>query len=343
MADVSIIVPVYNVEKYIRPSVQSMLDQTYRDIEIILVDDGSGDSSGRICDEFAARDSRVRVIHKENGGTGAARNTGFDAATGEYVYFCDPDDILEKELIEENLALARSSGADIEVFGYRTVYERSEGNRRGKDCAPVLSGVFTREDFAKNFDGAMENVYAIGARMYRREFMLENNIRSEAQKFGQDVLLILDALTAPFEKIYFNRKIYYNYLLRAGSATNRYAPERFECELNIARRKEILVRSLEKYGVFREELIYKGYLQSVNAAFGSFSVWDAPAEMPFRERVDILRRIFSAEEIKTAAEKAAYPKLKYLGAWRRMFLIKHKMCRTMVLIGYIEGKRHRSF
>ncbi len=340
---VSIIVPVYNVEKYMRPSVQSMLDQTCRDIEIILVDDGSSDSSGKICDEFAACDSRVKVIHKENGGTGTARNAGFDIAGGEYVCFCDPDDILEKELVEENLALARSAKADIAAFGYRTFYAQPDGIRPVEEYAPVLSGVFTREDFARSFDEAMENVYAIGARMYRREFMLKYNIRSEAQKFGQDVLLMLDALRAPFERITFNRKIYYNYLLRTGSATKRYAPERFECGLNIARRKELLVKSLEKYGVFRSDLIYRGYLQSVNTAFGSFSVWDAPAELSFRERRDILRRVFSVEEIKTSVEKAAYPKLKFPGAWRRMFLMKHKMYRTMVLIGLIEGKRHRSF
>lgn len=92
MADISIIVPVYNVEKYIRRCIESLIAQTFESIEVLLIDDGSKDSSGAICDEYALKDARVKVIHKKNGGVSSARNVGLDHATGTYIMFCDSDD-----------------------------------------------------------------------------------------------------------------------------------------------------------------------------------------------------------------------------------------------------------
>ena len=94
---VSIIIPVYKVEAYIRECLDSVIRQTYKNLEIILVDDGSPDQCGQICDEYAQEDSRIQVIHKENAGVSAARNTGIDAATGTYMIFADSDDVLHED------------------------------------------------------------------------------------------------------------------------------------------------------------------------------------------------------------------------------------------------------
>ena len=96
---ISIIVPVYNSEKYLGACIDSILSQSFRDIELILVDDGSRDSSPRICDDYAQKDGRVKVIHKANGGVSAARNDGLDIAKGEYVTFIDSDDWVEREFL----------------------------------------------------------------------------------------------------------------------------------------------------------------------------------------------------------------------------------------------------
>ena len=103
---VSIIVPVYNVEEYLRECVDSILNQTYSDVEVILVDDGSTDQSGNICDEYAKMDSRIKVIHKKNGGVSAARNTGIGEASGEYLMFVDSDDAIHPELVEAYMTVS---------------------------------------------------------------------------------------------------------------------------------------------------------------------------------------------------------------------------------------------
>ena len=95
---VSIIVPVYKVEKYLRKCIDSIINQTLKDIEIILVDDGSPDNCGKICDEYAAKDTRIKVIHKENGGLSSARNAGMEVAEGEYIGFVDSDDWIESDM-----------------------------------------------------------------------------------------------------------------------------------------------------------------------------------------------------------------------------------------------------
>ena len=106
---VSIIVPVYNIENYIRVCVESILAQTYESFELILVDDGSKDNSGILCDEYAAIDSRVKVIHKENGGVSSARNTGLQQAKGKWIMYVDGDDWIEPDMIESLIETAKLS------------------------------------------------------------------------------------------------------------------------------------------------------------------------------------------------------------------------------------------
>ncbi|WP_175578315.1 glycosyltransferase family 2 protein [Bifidobacterium jacchi] len=123
---VSVIVPVYNVEQYLTECIDSIRAQTYVALEVILVDDGSTDSSGRLCDNFAAQDSRIRVIHQSNGGVASARNRGLDQATGEWVLFVDADDRLRSNLVERCMDALKRVHADIAVFQYQSVDENGE-------------------------------------------------------------------------------------------------------------------------------------------------------------------------------------------------------------------------
>ena len=140
---VSIVIPVYNVENYLEESIQSVLNQTYTNLEIILVDDGSTDSSGTICDKFAEIDVRIRVFHIENRGAALAKNFGVTQALGEYVLFVDSDDIAEKRMIETLYKQIEKTGADI-VIGNYYIYDENDGEFKfyvlGKDfCIEELS------------------------------------------------------------------------------------------------------------------------------------------------------------------------------------------------------------
>lgn len=118
---VSVIVPVYNSEKYLHRCINSILKQSFTDFELILVDDGSPDRCGDICDEYAQKDNRVKVIHKENGGVSDARNAAFDCAIGDYICFVDSDDYIHEDLLKDNLEKMIVAGADLIVFNYAEV------------------------------------------------------------------------------------------------------------------------------------------------------------------------------------------------------------------------------
>lgn len=126
MPKVSIIVPVYNVEKYLDRCMRSLLGQTLKDVEIIMVDDGSPDGCPALCDEYARRDARVKVIHKQNAGLGYARNTGLDVATGEYVAFVDSDDYVDLEMYEKLYVTAIRTESDVVYCGFNRFYSENK-------------------------------------------------------------------------------------------------------------------------------------------------------------------------------------------------------------------------
>ena len=122
---ISVIVPCYNVEEYLPKCIESILNQTYRNLEILLVDDGSPDNCGRICDEYAAKDSRIRIIHKKNGGLSDARNAALDVMTGEYVTFIDSDDYVSDDYVEYLYKIIKESGVKLSVSSYQTFVDDS--------------------------------------------------------------------------------------------------------------------------------------------------------------------------------------------------------------------------
>lgn len=128
---ISVIVPVYNVEKYLDKCVQSLLNQTYKNVEVVLVDDGSPDNSGKMCDDFAAKDSRVKVVHKENGGLVSARNAGFDAMTGDWHMYVDSDDWIDLDSCEKLVAVINRHPDEDMIF-FNMIEELESKSIKGK-------------------------------------------------------------------------------------------------------------------------------------------------------------------------------------------------------------------
>ena len=137
----SVVVPVYNVEKYLKECIDSILNQTFTDFELILVDDGSTDLSGNICDAYAAKDSRVKVIHKENGGQSTARNAGVDTASGQYVIFIDSDDMFSDNYFFEQVKEKTVENPDVIVYRYCKYYEDGKID----DCGIKLDEIYSTD------------------------------------------------------------------------------------------------------------------------------------------------------------------------------------------------------
>ena len=166
---VSVIIPVYKVEAYLTACVESVLAQTYRNFEIILVDDGSPDNCPQMCDELAARDSRIRVIHKENGGLSSARNTGIDAARGDYLAFLDSDDLWTPLFLERLYHAVEETGADMAVCLFRRF--RGEIPTELPETVPTVA-LTQQEAFECLFGVRNENMVVAPNKLYRRELFV---------------------------------------------------------------------------------------------------------------------------------------------------------------------------
>ena len=207
---VSIILPVYNVEKYLPQCIQSIIEQTFLEIEIILVDDGSTDRTPLICDAFAERDDRIKVIHQTNGGAAKARNTGMDNSTGDYIMFIDSDDWIEKNTVKELLTLLKTSQCDIAMCQY--IDEYVNGNEK-HDYIDV-EGIFSNEDIAKKMLFKWEYLISC-CKLYRQEVL--KGIRWVEGHCIDDEFFTYKAIINA-KRIGLSKKYLYHYRQRSSSA-----------------------------------------------------------------------------------------------------------------------------
>lgn len=221
MCEISIIVPVYKVEKYLKKCVDSILAQTFTDFELILVDDGSPDDSGKICEEYAEKDARVRVLHKENGGLSSARNAGIEVAKGKYLGFIDSDDYIAEDMYELLYNTIIKEDADLSICGIYDVYEG-----KAPIVKPTIEKVVSAEEaLLLILQGNIISVHAVN-KLYKRE--LFSSIRYPEGKYHEDSFIIVDLLNQ-CHKVAINSKQKYYYYHRIGSInTESFSEKQFE-------------------------------------------------------------------------------------------------------------------
>lgn len=219
---ISVIVPVYNVKNYLDECVQSIINQTYKNLEIILVDDGSTDGSAEICDRYAASDTRVRVIHKENGGQSSARNIGINIARGEYIGFVDSDDIISLRMFEILHQLCLETQCEISCIRFSTIYnEIDQRNQKGisLDKKPYI---FTdKETFHKMLFPEENNAYitqSVCGRLFSREMIRE--FRFPENEVYEEIMFNTYVLYKAGKMAYLDEKLYF-YRIRKGSTTHK--------------------------------------------------------------------------------------------------------------------------
>lgn len=212
MSKISIIVPVYNVEKYLEKCVNSILNQTFTDFELILVDDGSPDNSGAMCDQFAEKDERIKVIHKENGGLSDARNAGIEVAEGEYLGFVDSDDYIAEDMYDLLYANIVNEDADLSICGIYDVYENKEPQKRIQQYM-ILNKA---EAMKVVLEAKIVSVHAVN-KLYKKEIF--THVRYPVGKITEDAAVILSILEKT-EKIVIDTNQKYYYFHRANSISS---------------------------------------------------------------------------------------------------------------------------
>ncbi len=224
MPKISIIIPVYNVEKYLPMCLDSVCYQSFKDIEIICVNDGSSDNSLAVLHAYKRRDKRIIIIDKENEGSGVARNTGLKIARGEYVYFVDSDDWLEQDVLLKAYKKAQDENADIVIFGGYSCYVKDNGKFDRKsggysaDKLPkkYLDKVFSADDIKKDVFKFPSTAWT---KLYKRSFLNENNILFQEIKVGQDQLPFFHSMITAKRIVLLPENLYCYRKNRTGAVT----------------------------------------------------------------------------------------------------------------------------
>lgn len=247
---ISIIVPIYNTEKYLSKCLDSIIAQTYTNWEAILVDDGSPDNCGRICDGYAAKDKRFRVIHQQNGGVSVARQTGLDNATGDYIIHCDPDDWIEPTMLEEMVECAISNDADMVICDFSE--ETSFGSREIiQDLALSLTSeillekIINRKVHGSCCNKLIKNTKCKATWFYPKEITCY-----------EDELFLLRLLKQDL-RITYLQKALYHYRINVDSSTTHSPIKKIDSRIIEIAEIESIIDTKEYYGIFetKEELL----------------------------------------------------------------------------------------
>lgn len=288
MPKLSIIVPVYKVEQYIHKCVDSILNQTFTDFELILVDDGSPDNCGKICDEYAQKDERVRVIHKENGGVSSARNMGIDDAKGEYISFIDPDDWIELNMYEEIFNYVDENKMDIACF---EVYE-VKGNKCSAHYRFESNKVFEKEEAL--FDILVDVIDNSPCNKFYKKSVWEN-VRFPIGRRFEDVATIYKTFHKS-TKVGYVKNAFYYYLKREGSAIalSFDAQRRFENFLGYKERYEFAQQNckdaVEKCKMFAVKTALSA-ITAESAGSGSMKAADKKVLMDFLKNIGEVKHL----------------------------------------------------
>lgn len=236
---ISVVLPIYNVENYLDRCINSIVHQTYDNLEIILIDDGSPDSCPQKCDEWAKKDNRIKVIHKKNAGLGMARNTGIENASGEYLCFCDSDDYIDLETINKAYEVAKKNNADIVTFGINEV--SSDGKIRKITIPNNIKKVYNNEDIEEELlpnlisyynpkNGEKYNIrMSANTSLYSMDVIKKNKWRfvSEREIISEDIYSLLE-LYSYIKTIVILPESLYFYCENSMSLTHTYRKDRYE-------------------------------------------------------------------------------------------------------------------
>lgn len=289
---ISIIVPVYNVEQYLPRCIDSILAQSFPDFELILVEDGSPDNCGVICDEYAARDNRVRVIHKENGGVSSARNAGLDAAAGEYIMFCDSDDYVSPDWVQQLYRAVRSYANAFVNCNVWTV--ASDGNMVLRYDVANPNRIIPMHSYYELYVSSLDS--SLWNKIYSGEIIREQQLRFyEDLHIGEDVVFNVEYYKTCDQIIFINSPLYF-YCSNTASLTHTYRPNTMEMHRVVFNARLPVIE--EAYlGNYLDSWLYR-FIQMLNEVF------DKRNTMSFCKKMQYCQKLMQTEEFQYCASHA---------------------------------------
>lgn len=287
---ISVIMPVYNVEKYIAKSIQSVLNQTYQDFELLVIIDGSPDNSKQIVESF--EDDRITIYEKPNGGLSDARNYGLERANGEFIYFMDSDDWIEPTLLEDNLKIIQEENLDFVIFGYIQDDEDADGNLIKSTAQLPKHKQFQKGEPLKLDSHHIGLMGYAWNKVYRRSFLNKHNF-----KFEKGISLVEDILfNAPIysisQKIVFNPKAYYHYFNRPVITLMKTFHEN---SFELKKKKNVaLKRFFDEWKIKNGDQIL-GYLHIQGIRYCIHNLFSFKNQLNFNQKVEYIKRMYKDE------------------------------------------------
>lgn len=330
----SIVVPVYNVpEKYLRKCLSSLCEQTLKEIEIIVVDDGSTDKSSQICDEFADNDSRILVLHKKNGGLSAARNSGVEIANADWVMFVDGDDWVDSEMCQEMLEKAELNSVDLVMCGMTKEYGRISSPYKYNLTQRVYSGEECKwlQEQLLHYNS---NIAVAYCKLISKKLLLIHNIFHDADlRQGAEGLEFNIRLFEFIESAYFVEKNYYHYIYNDNSISASHNEKNHEFVVNCFKKIKMQIEKSKNrdnlMSWFNNRLLY---VIMTTAISGYFSPTN---KEPYSAKKKKYKEYLEHDIIRDALYSADYQELSLVRKLT-LFLIKHRMFAAITVIAYIR-------
>lgn len=274
---VTIIVPIYNVEDYVRECIESIIGQTHKNLQIILVDDGSTDSSGDICDEYGKKDDRIFVIHQKNAGLVEARKSGLAEAIGEYVGFVDGDDYIDADMYEKLSSVMEEQNVDIVHSGY---WNEKNGNKYGKVdfAAELIDNYSSRMKLIDNLLRQNTNIeHSICTKLFKRELVVEaySDVYTQCS-YGEDLLCFISAIIK-CNRIYTYNKSFYHYRVLSSSISHGMGYDGIEKEIALYHNITDVMRKYGIINIYRESLAFyfgKNIIKHMRNARGQSFIYE---------------------------------------------------------------------
>ena len=328
---VSIVVPIYKVEKYMHKCIDSIINQTYKKIEIILIDDGSPDNCGKICDDYAKKDSRIKAVHKENNGVSSARNLGIEISTGNWIAFIDSDDWIENDYIEQLFSIANKDGSDIALCGYNRI------NNNSIQTINVANGKIEEYNSYDFLIKTLNPQTAFGLchmKLIKKD-CIQNLRFDENLVVGEDALFNMQ-LSKNIKKAVFYKKALYNYRNNSNSVVKRYDDNYAKKYMESMKKcKEYITSNYTDSKIKQNYYNYVAYhvmLVSVNYCFHP--------ENKNKHKIKLLKEICSYDIFKEGILNCNFENIS-LTRKVTLFTLKHKLYFLTGLICKIRQRQNK--